>query len=105
MLENRRFQRINDMITCKSYMKYEDNLENQEIFINGFKHIKTDKIVNYILIKCMSDELYENDKLFNFLSNRFSNNEIGKRIFKITGWSFETLVKRNNFFKTQSICL
>ena len=103
MVEKRRFERINDMISYKSYIEYEDFSENKEIFIYGFKHVKTDKIDNYILIGCESDELFENDKLFNFWSNKFINNEIEKRDFQITGWPFMTLVKRNNFFKIQGI--
>ena len=50
-----------------------------------------------MIISCNSDELYENDKLFNIWSNKIINKEIEKRIFKITGWSFMTLVKKNNF--------
>ena len=103
MVEKRRFERINNMISYKSYINYEDISENKEIFIYGFKHVKTDKIVNYILIGCEADELFENDKLFNFWSNKFINNEIEKRDFQITGWPFMTLVKRNNFFKIQGI--
>ena len=62
MVVKRRFERINDMITHKSYIKYEYIPENKEIFIYGFKHVKTDKIDNYILIGCESSELFENDK-------------------------------------------
>ena len=83
---------------CKSYMKNKDVPENKEIFFYGFKHIKTDKIDNYILIGCESDELYEIIKLFNFSSNKFINREIEMRNFEITAWSFVTLVKRKNFF-------
>ena len=43
------------MIACKSYIKNEDTLENEEIFIHGFKHIKTDKLDNFILIGSESD--------------------------------------------------
>ena len=93
------------MITCKAYMKYDDTPENKEIFIYEFEHIKTDKIDNYILIGCESDELHENDKLFNFWSNKIINEEIKMRIFQITGWYFMTLVKRTNFFKIQGICM
>ena len=53
---------------------------------------------NCILIGCQSDEIYENDKLFNFWYNKFIIKEIEKGEFNITGWSFMTLVKRNNFF-------
>ena len=103
MVEKRRIERINDMISYKSYIKYEDLSENKEIFIYAFKHVKTDKIDNYILIGCESDELLENNKLFNFWSNKYINNEIEKRNFQISGWPFMTLVKRNNFFKIQGI--
>ena len=103
MIVKRRFERINDMITYKSYIKYEDIPENKEIFIYGFKHIKTDKIDNYVLIGCETDELYENNILFNFWSNKFINKEIEMRNFEITGWPFMTLVKRNNFFKIHGL--
>ena len=105
MIVKRCFERIFNMMDCKSYIKNEDNSENKEIFIYGFKHVKTDKIDNYILIGCESDELFENDKLFNFWSNKFINEKVQKRKFKITGWPFLTLVKRNNFFEIQSICM
>ena len=103
MVLERRFERINNMISCKSYIKYEDIPGNKGTFIYGFKHIKTDKIDN-ILIGCESDVLYENNKLFNFWSNKIINQEIEKRDFKVTGWSFKTLVKSNNFFKIQDVC-
>ena len=67
--------------------------------------LKQIQIDNYILIGCESDESFENDKLFNFWSNKFINEEVQKRKFKITGWPFTTLVKRNNFFKIQGICM
>ena len=105
MVEQRRIERINVMITYKSYIKYEDIPENKEIFVYGYKHIKTDKIDNYILIGCETDELYENIELFNFWSNKFINEEVQKRKFNKTGWPFMTLVKRNNFLKIQGICL
>ena len=69
MVEKRRFERINDMITCKSYNKYEDFPENKKMFIYGFKHVKTDKTDNYVLFGCESDVIFENNKLFNFWSN------------------------------------
>ena len=106
MIVKRRFGRIfNMMMDCKSYIKNEDTSEKKEIFLHGFKHVKTDKIHNYILIRCESDEIFENDELFNFWSNKFINEEVQKRKFKITGWPFMTLVKRNNFFKFQGICM
>ena len=98
MVEKRRIERINDMITCKSYKKYGNLPENKGIFINGFKHVETHRIDNYVLIGCKLDVLYENIKLFNFWSNKFTNNEIEKRDFQITGGSFMTLVKSNEFF-------
>ena len=88
----RRFERKNDMITCKPYIKYEDITENKEIFFYGYKHNKTDKVGNYVLLGCELDVLYENNKLFNFWSNKIINKEIEKRDFQITGWSFMTLV-------------
>ena len=104
MIVKRRFERIfNMMMDCKSYSKNEEISENKEIFIYGFKHVKSDKIDNYILIGCESNELFENDKLFNFWSNKFINEEVQKRKYKITGSPFMTLVKRNNFFKIESI--
>ena len=58
MVVKRRFERIYNMMECKSYMKNEDIPENKEIFVYGFKHIKTDKVNNYLLIECESDKLY-----------------------------------------------
>ena len=104
MVVKRRFERINNMMESKSYTKNEDISENKEIFIYGFKYVKTDKVDNYILIGCESDELSENDKLFNFWSNKFINKEIEIRNFEVTGWPFMTLVKRNKFYKIQGIC-
>ena len=63
---------------CKLCIKNEDISENKEIFIYGFKHVKTDKVDNYIIIGCESDELCENDKLFNFWSNILINEGIRK---------------------------
>ena len=74
----RRFEGIYNAIETMIYTKYEHITENKEIFIYGFKHVKTDKVDNYISIRCESDELYENDKLFNFWSDRFINQEIQK---------------------------
>ena len=99
-----RFERIYNMMECKSYLKKEDIPESKEIFVYGFKHNITDKVDNYILTGCHSDDLYENDKLFNFCFNKFINKELEKRDFKITRWSFTTLGKRNNFFKNQGVC-
>ena len=105
MVRKRRFERIYNAIEAMTYTKYEDIPENREIFIYGFKHVKTNKVNNYILIGCESDELYENDKLFNFWSNKSLNEEKQKRKFKITAWPFMTSVRRNNFFKVQGICM
>ena len=99
MIVKRRIERIFNMMDCKPYIKNEDNSENKEIFIYGFKHVKTDKIDNFILIGCESDEIFENVKLFNFWSNKFINEEVQKRKFKITGWPFLTLVKKTTFLK------
>ena len=87
----------------KSYLKNEDFPENEEIFVYGFKHVKTDKVDNHIIFRCESDELYENDKLFNFWTDKFINKGIEMRNFKIPGRSFLTLFKRNNFLKIQII--
>ena len=59
---------------------------------------------NYILTGCESDELFENDKLFTFWSNKFINDKMRKIKFKIKEWPFMTLVRRNNFSKVQAIC-
>ena len=67
--------------------------------------LKRKKIDNSILIGCESDELYEIYNLFNFWSNKSINEEIEYRDFKLTGRPFMTLVKRNNFFKIQGICM
>ena len=97
----RRFERKYNAIETMTYTRYEDIPENKEIFVYGFKHFETDKINNYALIGCESDDLFENDKLFNFWSNKLINEEIQKRKFKITGWPFMTLVRRNKFFNVQ----
>ena len=106
MVVKRRFERIyNMMLDFKSYIKYEDIPENKEIFIYSFKHVKTNKVENYILIASETDELHENDKLFIIWSNKLINKEIENRNSKLTGWPFMTLVKRNNFFKIQGITI
>ena len=104
MIENRRFERINDMIAYKSYMKHEDMSENEVIFAYGFQHIKTDKIDKYILIGFDLDEIHEKDRVFNFSSEKIINEEIEMRDFKITERPFLVLVKNNNASKIQSVC-
>ena len=99
----RRFKRIYNMMEFISYMKNEDVPENKEVFVYGFKHNKTAKIDKYILIGCESDEVYDNDKIIIFWSIKFISKEMEMRNFKITGRPFLTLVKRNDFFKVQSI--
>ena len=71
LIQKRRFERKYSMIICKSYKKNEDIPESKEIIVYGFKHNRTDKIDKYILIGLKSDESYENDKLFNFWTNKF----------------------------------
>ena len=39
MVVKRRFERIYNMMECKSYRINEDISENKEIFVYGFKHI------------------------------------------------------------------
>ena len=78
--------------------------ENIEIFVYGLKHNKTKNADTYIIIGCGSDELNENNKLYNFCSHKFVNRQIEMRVFKITGWKFMTLFKGNNFFKIHSVC-
>ena len=51
-------------------MRYEDVLKNKGIIIYEVKHIKTDKVNQYILLEFESHELNENNKLFNFLSSK-----------------------------------
>ena len=46
MVEKRRFERIYNAMETMTYTKNEDISENKEIFIYGFKHVKTDKINN-----------------------------------------------------------
>ena len=105
MIIKRRFERIRNMMDYKSYTKNEVLPENKEIFVYSFKHVKTNKVNNYILIASESDELHENDKLFDIWSNKLINKEMENRNFKITGWPFKTLVKRNNFFRIQGISI
>ena len=42
MVVKRRFERVNNMMECESYIKNDDIPENKEIFIYGFKHIRMD---------------------------------------------------------------
>ena len=90
------------MMVRKLYMKNEVNSENREVIKYGFRYNKTDKVYNYMLIGCESQDVCENIKLFNFRSNKFSKREIEKRDFKITGWSFMTLVKKTTFSKSRA---
>ena len=103
MVEKRRFERIYIAIEGMTYTKYDDIPENQEIIVYGFEHVETDKVDKFILVGCSTDEFYENDKLFNFWSNKVMDKEIEKRKFKTTGWYFMTLVERKNFFKPRAL--
>ena len=105
MVVKRRFEKIYNMMECKSYMRNEDISENKEIIVYGSKDVKTDKVDKYILIGCELGELHEKDKLINLWSNKFVNEEIETRKFKLTGRTFLTLVKRNHFPKIHSIVL
>ena len=96
MVVKRRFGRIHFAIESTAYTKNEVFTENEEVFIYGFKHFETDKVYNFILIVCKSDELYENVKLFNIWSIKSIKKEIDMRIFEITGWFFMKIVRRNN---------
>ena len=75
MFVKTRIEWIYNLMERKSYIKNEDIPQNKE-FIYAFKHVKTDEVDNKILIGCESDELYENNKLFNFWSNKVLNKEI-----------------------------
>ena len=86
MVVKRRFGTIHFAIESRAYTKYEVITENDEVFIYGFKHIEIDKVDNFILIVCKSDELYENDKLFNIWSNKSIYEEIDMKNYRITGW-------------------
>ena len=88
MDDKRRLERLYNMMQCKSYIRNDKIPENKEIFVYAFKNIKTEKIGTYTLIGCESDELYENDKLTNFWSNKFVNKVIETRNFRITRWFF-----------------
>ena len=74
MVVKRRFEKIKKMMECKSYMKNEDIPENKEIFVYGFIHIKTDKIDNFILVGCQSDDIYM--KFRNYLTSGQINLQI-----------------------------
>ena len=54
----RHFQRVYNMMDCKLYIKNEDIPESKEIFFYEFKHFKTDKINNYILVECESEKIF-----------------------------------------------
>ena len=104
MAEEGRLERLYNMIEVNSYTKYQETPDNKKILIYGLRHFETKKVDNFMLRGCESDDLYENDKLFNFWSKKFINEEMGKRDFQITGRPFMTLVKRNNLFTIQSVC-
>ena len=93
LVETRRFEGMYKMIESNSSTKYEKNPENKEIFIYGFKQIETKKWI-VIYQSDMRHQFFENDKLFNFCSNKFTNKEIEKKDFNITGWPFITLPKK-----------
>ena len=97
MIVTRRLERINRAIKSMAYTKNEAIRKNKQVFCIGFKHTKTDKAENYIIIGCKSDDFYKIDKIFSFWSNRFINKEIEMKNFEITGWSFMTLVRTRNF--------
>ena len=97
MFVKRGFERIYFMMEVKSYTKDEEIPEYKEIFVYGFKHIKTDQLDNYIKMGWEPDEFYENDEPLNLWSTKFTIKEIEMRNFNITGWSFMTSVTRNNF--------
>ena len=80
-----------------AYTEYEDIPENNQIFIFGVKHIRTDKFDKYILIGCESDEVYEIDKLFKLWLKKTMNQEIERGNFGITGLLFMVLVKKQLF--------
>ena len=101
MIVTRRLERIYRAIKSMAYTKYEAIRENKQVFCIGFKHAKTDKAENYILIGCKSDDFYKIDKIFSFWSNRFINKEIELKNFEMTGWSFMTLDKTRNFWNTE----
>ena len=69
-------------------MKHKGMQKNKEIFIYGIKQIKTGKVGIFLSIGCDSDEVYENDKPFNFWFYKIINKEIEMRNFKITGCFF-----------------
>ena len=48
LIEKRRFERIKFVTAYKTYIKNDNNTETKEIFVYGFKHIKTDKVHIYI---------------------------------------------------------
>ena len=49
MVVKKPFEKICNKMECTSYIRNEDSSKNKEIFIYGFKHMKTDKINDYIL--------------------------------------------------------
>ena len=79
MVVKRRFERIKNMMECKSYIENEDISENKVIFFYGFKHVKTDKVGKYVLMGCELDELNEKNKLFNFWAIKILYKEIEMR--------------------------
>ena len=97
MVAKRRFESRKNLMEVNSNPKNEETPENEEIFIYGFTHNKRDIIDNFILIGCESKELYENDKLFNFWSDKSINKEIEKR-FQDNGITFYDFNENKHFF-------
>ena len=88
MIVKKRFECMYNARESMDYTKNENFPEKKEVCIYGFKHIRTNKVTNYITIGCKLVELYENDKLVKVWSNKFINKEMEMKKFTITDLSF-----------------
>ena len=95
MIETRRFERIKNMVACKSYTKHQNALEKKSESFTDSNIYKTDKIDKYILTGCHSDE---NNKLLNFWSAKFINKQKEKKNFQDNGLIFSFQSKNSFFF-------
>ena len=78
MVVRTRFERIYNTIESIVYTEDQVFSESREVFIYGFKYKKTDKVNRYNLVGCESDELNDDNQLFNFWSKINLKKEIEK---------------------------
>ena len=102
MVVKRRFDRIYNAMENMAYTSYEYFPENKEIFVYGFKHIKTDKVDTYLGIGLGSDDIYENEKLFNFWSNKIFKLRYRNEKVQNNRFAFHNAGKKITFLKSRA---